>query len=186
MMAQLRRIPVVISGDWQPVAYVGEVRWAGSATADEPIAALALSRTSTSVEWARAGRSQTNSFDLWLSIRSAEAPQDPKAVLITFSIQPSGARQGEGLAILQLQSSLTSDAPFMFGLDHIETGVPSWLVRIRTFDKGTVGALFVAASDTRSARNHLWHLREGVVSPDGFAEALAYGRSGKIERQAKT
>lgn len=172
-MAELRRVPVTISGDWKPVAHVGHVRWEGTATADEPITALALGRDRDIIQWARAGREESNTLSIALAVFPVDTSDNRCDVHMRLSVGSSG---------LQATLRLSTTAPFMFSLNHHVTGAPAWFARPHTKDRFDFGALFITTADTRSARNHLWHLREGVSAPDIFAEALGYGRTGQIKR----
>jgi hypothetical protein len=184
MTAEPRRIAVTIAGDWQPVAYVGRALWEGTATANEPITALALGRDGQFTYWSRAGRGDSNILGLKLAVFPDERSESRYDVRMHLGISPPGRTDSTGLASLDINLRLSSTAPFMFSLAHHYSNEPAWFARPWVADdKYDLGALFVPVAETRSARNHLWHLRDGVVAPDGFAEALAYGRSGKIERQ---
>jgi hypothetical protein len=69
-------------------------------------------------------------------------------------------------------------------LDHHSTGSEAWIAEAWSSDKTHFGALFVAEADTRSTRNHLWHLRDGVDAPsESLARLLAYGRNGDFKSQ---
>ncbi|MEP7240790.1 MAG: hypothetical protein ABI697_07900 [Devosia sp.] len=173
-MAALRRIPVSIIGEYQPVAYVGQVRWEGIVTAKEPITALVLRPDSKTIQWSRAHRHETDTLKIVLAVFPEDGSENRYDVRIHLNIGSGG---------LVLTMKLSSTAPFMFSLDHHVTSEPAWFARPWTKDdRFDLGALFVATADTRSARNHLWHLRGGIVPPDGFAEALEYGRAGQIAR----
>ncbi len=181
-MTALRQIPVRMAGDWQPVAYVGH-EWQGTATADEPITALALIRTESETQWSRVGHAGTGELSLKLSLRPG-VQETRHYVYIWLTVQPSGVLGGSGMAHLQARARLTSTAPFLFALDHITTGVASWFAHPSAAEDVRLGALFVAEADTRSARNKLWHLRKGIVGPDEtLTAALAYGRTGKFVSQ---
>lgn len=183
-MEVLRRIPVAIEGAWQPISYVGRARWEGTATADEPITALALGRDHQHIYWARAGRPVGNALKLVLSVLPNEGSDSRYDVHLHFTVQPPEHSDSSGAAGLDLTLRLSSTAPFVFSLGDRVTGDPAWFARPWTADdRFDFGALFVARADTRSARNHLWHLKESVVAPDDFAEALAYGRNGRIARR---
>lgn len=179
-MTALARLPVRITGDWQPVAYVGHVEWHGVALAEEPITALVLGRTPGRIVWSRVGRSNVNALSITLRVDPDEASESRYAVRIRLSMQPHDCRRGEGQADVQLGLRLISTAPFMFTTQHHRTGEPAWFARAWMAEETHLGALFLAQSDTRSVRNHLWHLREGIDAPEGFAGALAYGRSGSL------
>lgn len=186
MMVEPRPIAVAITGDWQPVAYVGRALWEGTATAEEPITALALGRDSKSIHWSRTGRGDATVLRLKLAVFPDDRSESRYDVRMHFAISLPDRQYSDGSAVLDLQLRLSSTAPFMFSFDHHQTGAPAWFARPWTADdRFDFGALFIPVAQTRSARNHIWHLRDGVVVPDGFAEALAYGRSGKIERRAK-
>ena len=179
-MTALRRIPVQLRGDWQPVGYVGRVDWHGTAVADEPLTALALCRSPTATQWARAGRSGATKLAVKLSVRptGSDSRHD---VAIGLAIQPVGRGDSSGEARLQTLLRLSSTAPFMFSLDHCATGEETWFARVWSDEEVRLGAFFVAESDTRSARNHLWHLRKGLNGPnERLTEALAYGRTGEF------
>jgi hypothetical protein len=179
----MRNIPVHIEGAWRPVAYVGHVLWEGVATAEEPITALALGRDPSTLSFARAGRSDTLALHLRLAVSPDEPSESRHHVRVHLSIGPQGSSDGSGTAILSLSLRLTSAAPFMFSLNHHRAGAPAWFARAWSAERTEFGALFVAVADTRSARNRLWHLRDGVEAPDLFAAALARGRSGSIETE---
>jgi hypothetical protein len=183
----MRRIPVRIEGAWQPVAYVGQARWEGVATADEPITALALLRDDAGTRYARSGRTGASTLRLQLALFPADHSDSRYDVRLHFSIQPPGPGDSSGEASIQGIIRLTSTAPVIFALDHHVTGDPAWFARTWTAERIDLGALFVATADTRSARNHLWHLRHDVPAPTDFAAALAHGRTGLIDRpgQAK-
>ena len=179
-MTALRQIPVRVAGDWQPVAYVGHVEWHGTATADEPITALALIRTESETQWSRVGHAGTGELSIKLSVRPG-VQETRHDVYIWLTVQPSGVPSGSGMAHVQAHVRLASASPFMFALDHITTGVTSWFARPWAAEDVRLGALFIAEADTRSARNNLWHLRKGIVGPDEpLTAALAYGRTGKF------
>jgi hypothetical protein len=90
-MTSLRRIPIRIEGNWQPVAYVGHLEWHGSARADEPITALAPIRTAGLIHWARAGHQGTSELNVRLSVRPGAGTSRADAT-IGFSIQPPGTK----------------------------------------------------------------------------------------------
>lgn len=173
----LRQLALHIVGDWQPVAYVGRLEWHGIARAEEPITALALLRDAKGITWARAGRGGANELDLRLSVQPG--PSEARADVAMFlTIQPRDVPQGDGVAHVHTQVRLTATAPFMFSLNHWTTGVPAWFAQLWTEGDVRFGALFVAEAETRSARNHLWHLAEGIeASTSQFTEALNYGRA---------
>src|SRR5262245_31905530 len=120
-MTKLKRIPVRIEGDWQPVAYVGHVDWKGTATADEPITGLALSRTPDGIDWARVRRGHSHSLDISLHIRPDDDDHSRYRVWVWFSMQPTGVPRGQGQVILRQRYQLTSTAPFMFTHNHVAT-----------------------------------------------------------------
>jgi hypothetical protein len=169
-----RRIPVSIAGEWQPVAYVGRLRWEGVATADEPITALVLGRGPQTVDWSRSERGSNREMKIVLAVFPDDNSDNRYDVRVHLNIGSNG---------LALSLKLSSTAPFMFSLNNHVTSEPAWFARPWTAgDRFDLGALFIATADTRSARNHLWHLREGITAPDGFAEAASYGRAGQIKR----
>jgi hypothetical protein len=171
-MTALRRIPVRIAGAFQPVAYVGRAEWHGIATADEPITALVLARSPEGTHWSRGLRRHANELAIRLIVQPDEADESRYAVRIVCAI---------GGGALHLRYRLTSTAPFMFTMNHVETGVVSWFAHVWTAEENTLGALFVAETDTRSARKHLWHARKGIDGPSvPLTAALGYGRSGKL------
>jgi hypothetical protein len=176
----MKQIPVRIEGEWQPVAYVGRACWEGLATADEPITALALCRTPSLVRFARAGRSDAVALRVRLSVSPDEPSESRYDVVVHLSVQPPGRTDGTGMALVHAPLRLSSTAPFMFSMDHHQTGAPAWFARAHAAERTDFGALFVASSDTRSARNHLWHLRPGIEGPDEpLTAALAHGRAGE-------
>jgi hypothetical protein len=177
-MTALRQIPVRMAGDWLPVADAGPLDWHGTATADEPITALALIRTESETHWSRVGHAGAAELSIKLSVRpGVRATRDD--VYIWLTVLPTSVLGGSGIAHVQAHVPFASAAPFMFSLDDITTGVASWFARPWVAKDVRLGALFVAEADTRSARNHLWHLRKGIVGPDEpLTAALAYGRSG--------
>ena len=180
-MTVLTRIPVRVAGAFEPVAYVGHVNWAGTAAADEPITALALSRTPDATDWARVGRLHTNELSISLRVRPDEADESRRAVWVWLSMQPAGQPQGHGQAMLQQKYRLASTAPFMFTHSQVVTGEVAWFARPWTAEDNRLGALFVAERDARSARNHLWHLRAGIDGPDAaVTTALNRGRHGTL------
>jgi len=169
-----------ITGDWQPVAYVGHLEWLGVASAEEPIAALALVRNRNGTNWARVGRSHGNALSITLRIRPDEANESRYAVCISLSMQAADSRHGQGRAAVETHLRLTSTAPFIVTTEHLQTGEPAWFAQAWAAEETRFGALFLAESDTRSARNHLWHLRTGIDAPDELADALVYGRAGSL------
>jgi hypothetical protein len=177
----LKAIPVSIVGEWKPVAFVGHTLWEGSASADEPITALALGRDDTGIHWARAGRPKASSLRLQLKVVPDGQTSSRYGVRIYLSVQPEGRTYSTGAAFLQTRVSLTSTAPFVFSLDHATTGVETWFARAWSEADIRFGALFVCEADTRSARNHLWHLRPGLAAGrEELTGALNYGRQGKL------
>jgi hypothetical protein len=182
-MAALRKIPVRIEGEYQPVSYVGHVRWQGMATADEPITALVLGRRSGGEDWARIGHKGMTSLHVELRVRPGQS-ELRNEVIVSVSMRPAGISEfsGSGGGV-DFPAYLTSTAPFMFFLGHHTTGVPTWLAHVWSKAEDRVGAIFVVEADTRSARNGLWHLRDGVEGPNSaLTAALTYGRRGTLER----
>jgi hypothetical protein len=179
-MSGLKRIPIRITGDWRPVAYVGHAEWHGLAVADEPITALALIRGPSEMRWARVGHDGAYELDIALSVRPAESERR-KDVVVWLAIRPKGKRGSDGEGRVVIPVRLTSTAPFIFFLNHHVTGETGWFAHAWSKEEERLGALFVAEADTKSARNHLWRLREGVEGPDtAIATALMGGRSGVL------
>lgn len=183
-MTALRRIPVRISGAYQPVSYVGHADWKGTATADEPITALVLLHGPAGMQWARLGHEGVTSLDIEFRVRP-RAGEFRKEVVITLAMNPTGgAPFTGGSGHIDMSVNLTSTAPFIFFLNHHMTGEPTWFAHAWSTEEERFGALFVAEADTKSARNHLWHLRPEIEGPDAaMTAALTYGRSGTLEQQ---
>lgn len=179
-MDGLRAVPVVIAGEWKPVSFVGRLLWEGTATADEPITAVALARDSAgTTTWCRAGRGQTGIMNFQLRVESDQSSDSRSAARVALGIWPYGQSSGNGTALLQMRANLTSDAPFFLSLDHAATGTEFWIAKVRETGGLKPGALFVCEADTRSTRNHLWHLRRGKAAQnDRLTDAFGYGRKG--------
>jgi hypothetical protein len=182
-MTLLRRVPVRIAGAYQPVSYVGHIDWKGTATADEPITALAMVRAASGTHWSRAGHHGVTELDIELRVRPRRT-ELRKEVTMTLLVCPvSGGHYRDGSAHVDIEVQLTSTAPFIFFLNQHETGAPTWFAHAWSKEEERFGALFVAESDTRSARNHLWHLRDGIEGPDATTTVtLMRGRSGVLGR----
>jgi hypothetical protein len=180
-MRELKRSPIRISGDWQPVAFVGHLDWTGTVSADEPITGLALARDVSGTHWSSAGRTGSSSLVVRLSVRPVDSVYDRHVVEIGLTVQPAGRKDGSGMALWTSRCRLTSTAPLSFSLNHHHTGNMTWFADARVDTGMQLGALFVCETDTQSARNHLWHLREDVDGPTAaLSVALNRGRTGSV------
>jgi len=159
---ELKRGPIGISGDWQPVAFVGHLDWTGTVSGDEPITALALARDVGGTHWSRAGRTGSSSLIVRLRVRPVDSVDDRHEVEIGLTVQPAGPKDGSGMALWTSICRLTSTAPFSFSLNHHHTGNVTWFADAQVDTGMRLGAKFVCETDTRSARNHVWHLHQGV------------------------
>ena len=170
-MELLTAVPIAIEGEWKAVSQVGSLLWEGVATADEPITALALAEDAAgSVLWGRAQRGKAQVLPVSFRV----SPLDGYPGASVFSVHIGG-----GAATTS--ATLTSAAPFQFSLTGAQSGTTAWLARIRTVGKVRLGALFVAEVDTRSARNHLWHLTAGKCAVTAeLTAALSYGSRGRF------
>jgi hypothetical protein len=176
-MRQLKHSPVRIAGEWQPVALVGHLDWAGFASADEPITALAICRDATGTHWSRAGRAGATSLSVKFSVRPIETNDGRREVQIRLAVQPVGPNGG--VAWLGVACRLARTASLALSLDHHHTGEVAWLLDAPSDMDIRLGALMVCEADTQSARNHLWHLRAGTSGPTpDLTEALNRGRHG--------
>lgn len=174
-------VPVKIEGDWIPVRYVGYVAWEGVVHADEPITALALVREGNTVRWARVGRDPASALRISLKVSPRETSVSRCDVSMALSMWPEAVTTGHGRVYLAADAALSSTAPFVFSLNHAQTGQPFWFAKAWTDVDLRFGALFLPQTMTRSARNGLWHMRERqTVGSTVLDDALSKGRTGQF------
>ncbi len=133
-MEPLTALPIAIEGEWRPVSQVGSLLWEGTATAEEPITALALAEgPDGKILWGRGVRGKTRALPVSFRV----FPLNEKPAVSVFALNVGGGG-------VTLSATLTSASPFQFSLLHAQTGTPAWLARIRTAGKVRLGSLFVA------------------------------------------
>jgi hypothetical protein len=132
----------------------------------------------TTTRWSRAGKGNATILRLRLSAHPTGFGHGPSARISLF-IQAEGKPYGQGAAVVSVDATPTIAPPFALSLDNVVTGTEFWLAQLPETDHVRLGAFFVSEEDTRSARNHLWHIRGGVIAPtDGLTAALKRGRTG--------
>jgi hypothetical protein len=162
-MAPLIKTCIEMAGSWIDHSDRRYLRWEGTITADQPITALRLMKVNSRVEWARYNRTGLNSLPIGFLIGKHD-----EGTTVSFDGLQRWVRLDVNLDDIQIER-------------EGETGKPLWLIEFASEPTISLGCFVVAHSQTNSARNKLWHLRQEVLAEEeAWTAALSRGRTGGI------
>ena len=166
-MASLIKMRIEIDGSWVGHTDRRYSRWEGAITADHPVAALTLMKVNSQITWARSRRTGLNSLPISLLIG-----QHDEGAYVSFGVGDSGTSWRAQLHGIPQDLVIKREG---------ETGKPLWLIELAGDPTISLGCFVVAHSQTKSARNKLWHLRPEVLTEEEtWTVALSRGRTGQI------
>ena len=165
----VRRLPVSLSGAWQPVR---ERDWRGLATAPEPVVGVAFLKSQAWSSWCK---SEPPS-DAGLVVRLLLGRYDAAGtdVQVGFSV-------GGGHVRSRCKIAGPDYRPLFPKTTFAETGDVVSFATVQGVPDAELSFIFLAAADVQTGRKRLWHIRRELAAaiPEPLRKVLSYGRAGE-------
>jgi hypothetical protein len=189
----LDRMAVRITGAWQPGASLsgGWTRhaWHGVASAAAPMVALLCARTGGVVAWHKSDRSKAQA--------QAAMPIHEMEIRLAVTVAPDSPLLGLDAQVQRAQANVTTrdlaaePAAAARALDipaerAATTGIAIDLATVHGTPEVAFSVLFIAGSQVKMGRNHLWHVRPALAPALGepLRTILSRGRRGALALDA--